>query len=176
MIDEAIVGQLSCAQAKVEAGDFENAVKTCEAILVSSPSCLPALRMIARAAAELGNIELAEISFRACSVIDPEDDVAHIGLALCADAQGDPERAVAEFWHAFELSPNDQQLGAELERRGAEVWDTPLMQARRALADGKPERAGLILEESGRPDDLATQLTYANALWQLGRVEDVWEL
>jgi len=176
MIDEAIARQLSCAQAKMEAGQFENAVTVCETLLESSPSCLPALRMLARAATELGQIELAQTSFRACSVIDPEDDMAHIGMALCADAQGDAETAVAEFWRAYELSPNDRQLADELERRGAEVWDTPLMQARRALAEGKPERAGLILEESGRMDDLATQLTYANALWQLGRVEDVWEL
>ena len=76
----------------------------CETLLESSPSCLPALRMLARAATELGQIELAQTSFRACSVIDPEDDMAHIYRVRPSTAPLHTYLQLGPNWHQVEES------------------------------------------------------------------------
>jgi tetratricopeptide (TPR) repeat protein len=148
----------------------------CQAILQEMPACLPALRIQARAAAELGALDVAVISFRASSAIDPEDEMAHVGLALCAEAQGDRATATAEFRRALELAPHDQRIADEVANRDGEPVVTPLMEARSYAAEGFAERAILVLDERGQRKDVVADLTRARALWDLGRVEEVWDL
>jgi tetratricopeptide (TPR) repeat protein len=176
MIDRAIARQLCCAQAKLQEGDFEAAMRLCQAILDEIPACLPALRIQARAATELGALDVAVMSFRASAEIDPEDEMAHVGLALCAEAQGDPALATAEFRRALELAPYDQRIADEVADRDGEPLVTPLMEARSLLEEGQPHRAIVVLDERVQRTDVVADLTRARALWDLGRIEEVWDL
>jgi tetratricopeptide (TPR) repeat protein len=176
MIDDAIAQQLRCAQEQLRISEFENAGRICEAILEGSPNCLPALRILAHCATQLDMLDVAGASFRACAVIDPEDELAHVGLAICADCEGDPETAAVEFRRALELAPNDPGLAQEVIRREGDIITTPLMEARNALFFGNPERALTILNEWGPCGDIVADLTRARALWELGRLDDVWDL
>ncbi|HZT06895.1 MAG TPA: tetratricopeptide repeat protein [Chloroflexota bacterium] len=171
-----VVGQLRRARAQLDAGDYAAAADTCQKILDEEWYCLPALRMLARSAAATGRIDVAEESFRACANIDPEDDLAHVGLALCAEARGDPEAAANEYHRALELAPTDLELVAEVNRRMGAVHRTPLMAAREAMSRGAFADAQELLGEPSDDEDLAVELTRAHAMWEMGEPQGVWDL
>ena len=114
MIDD-LAQHLATARLKVEVGDYQGAAHASAAILADRPNCLLALRIQAYATLELGWLPAAEASFRSCASIDPEDELAHIGLAMCAEQQGELDQASAEFCRAWELAPNDPAIADEAE-------------------------------------------------------------
>ncbi len=175
-MNEGVVHQLFSAQSQIDAGNYEAALQMCQAIVDANASCLLARRIMAALAVESGELDKAIEAFRVCSLIDPEDEVAHVGLAMCADALDDHDTASAELRRALELAPTDRWIAEEVERRGDQVHRTPLMEAREALIAENPVRAMMSLGEHTDRSDLAVELTRAQALWQLGRYDAVWDL
>src|SRR4051794_30317547 len=108
---------LGCAQAYVRRGSYEDAFDTCQSILASNSNCLLAHRISGLSAIELGRLDEAIEAFYTCTLMDPVDEVAHVGLALCAERLGDWEAAAAEMCRALELAPADEWIVNEVVRR-----------------------------------------------------------
>lgn len=168
--------RVAAARAQVVRGEFEAASESCRAILAEKPNCLPALRIQGYASLELGRYPLAEQAFRQAAIVDAEDELARVGLAICAEQRGDLRTTLAEIQRAGELAPDDPGIGAEIERLGGTRPATPLAQARRAVLEGQARQALDYLEGPVRDGDLAAKLTLASALWELNRKDEIWTM
>src|SRR5579864_8316926 len=80
---------------------FADAAAHASSVLDRLPTCLLALRVLAWAQLELDE-DGARETFQRCAEYDPEDALAHVGLAIWHQQRGDNETAVSEWVRAWE--------------------------------------------------------------------------
>jgi tetratricopeptide (TPR) repeat protein len=167
--------ELLLARMQVRVRDYGGALETTRLLTEHSPDCLLAWRIRAACAMHLGERAVAEEAFRSCIDIDPEDALAHVGLACCAEATGDLAAAIGELRRARELAPADGGIVDELARLGDAEGRSPVLDARLALAEGDPGKALRILDHEPL-GDAAALLTLTRALYVNGRIHEAWTL
>lgn len=147
---------------------FEQAADLARSALHACQSCLLAHRILAWAQLRLGD-DGALTSFQQCAQLDPEDALAEVGQAMCHEAQGAPDVAVAHFLRAWELDPQDQRIRKEVVRLGEDFPDSPLADGIAALNAGRADAAVGPLRQAAanNPNDLAAPLALATALWRV---------
>lgn len=152
------------------------AVAHCRHILGYFPKNLAVYRSLGKGLLELGRLrDAADILTRVLGVA-PDDFVAHIGMAIISEEEGDLDRAIAHMERAFETQSSNPAIHSELKRlygRRDGVEPNKVHMSRGALArlyikGGNYSRAveelrAALNDDPGRVD---WQVLLARALWK----------
>jgi Flp pilus assembly protein TadD len=152
---------------------FDDAARHASAVLDRLPTCLVALRTLAWAQLELED-DGALRSFQLCAECDPEDALAHVGLAIWYQNHDQNEAAMAEWVRAWELDPQNQSIRRGLVKLSGELPDSAFADAIALLRDGRHHEAAQAL----RPlrGELAADVALMTALWNAGAQHDAFDL
>lgn len=169
----------------IRARSIDGAIAICRHILERFPNCIVPYRLLGEAAFEKGEYDEAATLFRRALGANPEDVIAHVGLAMVHDEKKDLEEAIWHLERAFELAPGNKEIRQELKRLYGEreevepprVKLTPAALARLYLRAGLYDRAitelrPLIKED---PDRMDLKVALAEALWREGRRREAAE-
>lgn len=112
-------------QEQIELGQAEPAMLQARYILKVFPKCLAAYRLLGQAYLESRQFaDAADIFLRLLSSL-PDDFIAHLGLALIREQQGDITAAAWHIQRAFEVRPSSQAIEQEVLRIEALRTSTP---------------------------------------------------
>jgi len=169
----------------IKAQSIDEAIAICRHILERFPKYIMPYRLLGEAALEKEEYDEAASLFTRVVGADPEDVIAHVGLAVVHDEKKELEEAIWRLERAFELAPGNTEIRQELKRlygelEGAEpprVKLTPAALARLYLREGLYDRAitqlrPLLKEE---PDRVDLKVALAEALWREGRRREAAE-
>jgi len=169
----------------IKAQSIDEAIVICRHILERFPKYIMPYRLLGEAALEREEYDEAASLFTRVLGANPEDVIAHVGLAVVHDEKKEPEEAIWHLERAFELAPGNMEIRQELkrlygEREGVEpprVKLTPAALARLYLREGLYDRAITelrpLLKED--PDRVDLKLALAEALWREGRRREAAE-
>src|SRR5579859_1520061 len=107
---------------------FDQAAAQALAVLDRHPACLPALRVLAWAQLELDDDESLS-TFARCVAVDPEDALAHVGLAIAFQQRRQLDVAVHNWVRAWELDPQNQPIRRALVKLTGELPESALADA-----------------------------------------------
>ncbi|MFQ5886321.1 MAG: tetratricopeptide repeat protein, partial [Anaerolineae bacterium] len=169
----------------IKAQSIDEAIAICRHILERFPKYIMPYRLLGEAALEREEYDEAASLFTRVLGANPEDVIAHVGLAVVHDGKKELEEAIWHLERAFELAPGNTEIRQELkrlygEREGVEpprVKLTPAALARLYLREGLYDRAitelrPLLKEDRDRVD---LKVALAEALWQEGRRREAAE-
>ncbi len=176
-----------CEEAKelMREGSLDEAIAICRHILKQYPKYIMPYRLLGEAALEKEGYEEAANLFTRVLGADPEDVIAHVGLAVVHEERGEQEEAIWHLEWAFELTPGNAEIRQELkrlygQREGAEperVKLTPAALGRLYLKEGLYQRAITefrpLLEAD--PDRVDLKVALAEALWREDRRREAAE-
>jgi len=169
----------------IKAQSTDEAIAICRHILERSPKYIMPYRLLGEAALEREEYDEAASLFTRVLGANPEDVIAHVGLAVVHDEKKELEEAIWHLERAFELAPGNTEIRQELkrlygEREGVEpprVKLTPAALARLYLREGLYDRAITelrpLLKED--PDRVDLKVALAEALWREGRRREAAE-
>ncbi len=154
----------------------EEAIAHCRFLLGYRAKNLAVYRLLGKGLLEQRRFaDATDIFYRVLSVA-PDDFVAHVGLAIAGEEDGDLVQAVGHMELAFETQPNNASIQAELKRLyvrrdGVEPERVRLTRgalARQYLRGGDfAQAAGELLSElSEKPDRVDLQVLLGEALWK----------
>ncbi len=154
----------------------DEAVAHCRHILDYYPKNLAVYRLLGKGLLEQRRFgDAADIFYRVLSVA-PDDFVAHVGLAIVGEEEGNLPRAVGHMERAFEAQSNNAAIHAELRRLygrrdGVEperVWLTRGALARLYIQGGNYAQAVDELQAALQedPERIDLQVLLAKALWK----------
>ena len=107
---------LGSARARLEVGEYAEAVAELEAIIEDDPGNSGAHFLLGQAYNQDGDLLKAADEFRTVLALDPDNGAAHHNLGVTLFQMRDPNAAASEFLAALELDPDDPdtryQLGA----------------------------------------------------------------
>ena len=107
---------LGSARARLEVGEYAEAVAELEAIIEDDPGNSGAHFLLGQAYNQDGDLLKAADEFRTVLALEPDNGAAHHNLGVTFFQLRDPNAAVTEFQAALELDPDDPdtryQLGA----------------------------------------------------------------
>jgi tetratricopeptide (TPR) repeat protein len=156
---------------------FDDAARHASEVLARLPSCLVALRVLAWAQLELED-ERAIGTFQQCVEHDPEDALAHVGLAIWYQLHEEKELAISAWTRAWELDPDNQSIRRGLARLTGELPDSAFADAISALRAGRADEALGALQQlraqSGH--DAAHEIALMSALWNRGAQREAFDL
>lgn len=170
----------------IKAKSVDEAIAICRHILEWFPKYIVPYRLLGEAALEMEEYYDEGVSlFTRVLGANPEDVIAHVGLAVVHDERKELEEAIWHLERAFELAPGNTEIRQELkrlygEREGVEpprVKLTPAALARLYLREGLYDRAitelrPLLKEDPNRVD---LKVALAEALWREGRRREAAE-
>lgn len=169
-------------RAAVAEGDYQPALHLTESIRRHFPRDLETGRLRGQIQLASGRWEEAQGSFAAVLEVDPESVVARAGLALLAEEEGDPDRALEQLERVFDLDGSNSEVAAEICRlrsRSSHSWPVDLGSAqhalaRRSLVEKKYERAAVLFQDAvwRAPERLEVAVGLARALWLTRRQEE----
>jgi tetratricopeptide (TPR) repeat protein len=152
------------------------AVAHCRHILDYYPKNLAVYRLLGKGLLELGRLgDAADILTRVLSAA-PDDFVAHVGMAIIGEEEGDLDRAIAHMERALETQSSNAAIHGELKRlygrrdgvEPAKVHLTGGALARLYIKGGNNPQAvdelRAALKEA--PDRVDWQVLLARALWK----------
>ncbi|MDQ3808999.1 MAG: hypothetical protein M3336_01785, partial [Chloroflexota bacterium] len=154
---------------------FEDAAVLAAQALESAPACLPALRTLAWAQLELGD-ERALNTLQACSSYDPEDSLAHVGVAIFLQQREQTEAAAHAWEQAWELDPHNQSIRRALVNLTGDLPDSPLAEGISLLRAERFEEAEALLESASSARPAAAPLARLDALWGMGQWRRAFDL
>lgn len=169
----------------IKAQSIDGAIVVCRHILERFPKYIMPYRLLGEAALEREEYDEAASLFTRVLGANPEDVIAHVGLAVAHDEKKELEEAIWHLERAFELAPGNTEIRQELkrlcgEREGVEpprVKLTPAALARLYLREGLYDRAIAelrpLLKED--PDRVDLKVALAEALWREGRRREAAE-
>jgi len=169
----------------IKAQSLDAAIAISRHILERFPKYIMPYRLLGEAALEREEYEEAASLFTRVLSANPEDVIAHVGLAVVHDEKKELEEAIWHLERAFELAPGNTEIRQELkrlygEREGVEpprVKLTPAALARLYLREGLYDRAITelrpLLKED--PDRVDLKVALAEALWREGRRREAAE-
>src|SRR4051794_31391152 len=166
---------LADARAAALDGRFDVAADLAERILANAASCLPALRILAWAQLELGD-EHAPRTFDACSAIDPEDALAHVGQAIWHQQRAETDLAIDAWQRAWQLDPHNQTIRRALVKLTGELPDSLLAEAIGLMRAQRFYEADQLLQRAGAEQSRAALLARMTALWALGERRPAFDL
>ncbi len=171
----------------IKAQSIDEAVVICRHILERFPKYIVPYRLLGEAALENEEYYDEAVSlFTRVLGANPEDVIAHVGLAVVHDERKELEGAIWHLERAFELAPGNTEIRQELkrlygEREGVEpprVKLTPAALARLYLREGLYDRAITelrpLLKED--PDRVDLKVALAEALWREGHRREAAEI
>ncbi len=176
-----------CEEVKelIKAQSIDEAIAICRHILERFPKYMMPYRLLGEAALEREEYDEAASLFTRVLGANPEDVIAHVGLAVVHDEKKELEEAIWHLERAFELAPGNTEIRQELkrlygEREGVEpprVKLTPAALARLYLREGLYDRAitelrPLLKEDPERVD---LKVALGEALWREGRRREAAE-
>jgi len=169
----------------IKSQSIDEAIAICRHILERFPKYIMPYRLLGETALEREEYDEAATLFTRVLGADPEDVIAHVGLAVVHDEKKGLEEAIWHLERAFELAPGNTEIRQELkrlygEREGVEparVKLTPAALARLYLREGLYDRAitelrPLLKEDPNRVD---LKVALAEALWREGRRREAAE-
>ena len=113
-VDE--VDPLDSVRARLEAGEYLQAVTELEAVIEDDPGNSGAHFLMGQAYNQNGDLLKAADAFRTVLALEPDNGAAHHNLGVTLFQMRDPNAAATEFLAALELDPDDPdtryQLGA----------------------------------------------------------------
>jgi len=176
-----------CDEAKelIKAQSIDEAIAICRHILERFPKYIMPYRLLGEAALEREEHNEAASLFTRVLGANPEDVIAHVGLAVVYDEKKELEEAIWHLERAFELAPGNSEIRQELKRLYGEREDvepprvklTPAALARLYLREGLYDRAitelrPLLKEDPNRVD---LKVALAEALWRENRRREAAE-
>src|SRR4030081_892673 len=122
---------------------FEEAARRASRVLDRLPACLAALRILAWAQLELDTDRepTALATFERCAALDTEDPLAYVGQAIWYQQRHDPETAIRQWVHAWELDPQNQAIRRALVKLTGELPESVLADAVALLRSHRPDEA-----------------------------------
>ncbi|HSM54658.1 MAG TPA: tetratricopeptide repeat protein [Candidatus Sulfomarinibacteraceae bacterium] len=162
------------------------AVRHCRFILQQYPRHVDTYRLLGKAFLERGELQAAADVFRRVLSADPEDFIAHAGMAIIYKQEDQYKQAVWHMERAFEVDPYNAAIQEALKdlygrRDGLPPGQLPL--TRGALsrlyvkgemyAQAIAELGELVEQEAGRVD---LKVLLAEALWRDGQRVDAVEV
>jgi tetratricopeptide (TPR) repeat protein len=169
----------------IKAQSIDEAIAICRHILEWFPKYSMPYRLLGETALERDEYDEAASLFTRVLGADPEDVIAHVGLAVVHDEKKELEEAIWHLERAFELAPGNTEIRQELKRlygegEGVEpprVKLTPAALAHLYLREGLYDRAITelrpLLKED--PDRVDLKVALAEALWREGRRREAAE-
>lgn len=170
----------------IEQGRYDEIVAHGRHILEQYPKYVEVYRVLGEAMLEAEREADAKDMFQRVLSSDPENFVAHAGMSVIFDRQGDLDKALWHMERAFELAPDNPAIRGELRRlygrkTGVEPGRLDLTRAALArlyLRGGHYQRAIEELEAilAENPQRLDVEVALAEALWrneQRVRAEEV---
>lgn len=169
----------------IKAQSIDEAIAICRHILERFPKYIMPYRLLGEAALEREEYDEAASLFTRVLGANPEDVIAHVGLAVVHDEIKKLGEAIWHLERAFELAPGNTEIRQELkrlygEREGVEpprVKLTPAALARLYLREGLYDRAITelrpLLKED--PDRIDLKVALAEALWREDRRREAAE-
>jgi tetratricopeptide (TPR) repeat protein len=155
---------------------FADAAAHASAALDRLPTCLLALRILAWAQLELDQ-DAALATFQTCAEYDPEDALAHVGLAIWYQQRSQNEAAIGEWVRAWELDPHNQSIRRGLVKLTGELPESGFADAVALLRGGHDDAAAETLRQvRAERADAAVALALVSALWSAGAQRDAFEL
>lgn len=100
----------------IEGGSYTEAIKHCKHILRVFPKCISAYRNLARALLEKHEYLEAKDVFARVLAVFPDDFVAHIGLSIINESEGNLNAAIWHMELAYDLQPSNPAITEELRR------------------------------------------------------------
>ena len=160
----------------LESEKNDEAVAHCRHILDYYPRNLDVYRLLGKGLLELGHLEdAADIFYRVLSAA-PDDFIAHVGMAIIGEEEGDLDKAIGHMERASEAKSNNIALHSELKRlygRRDGVEPVKIRLTRGALArlylrGGNFAQAVGELQAAlrGAPDRIDWQVLLAQVLWK----------
>ncbi len=177
-----------CAEVKelITSDSYDRAIAICRHILQHFPKHVASYRLLGQACLEKGDYVEAGSLFKRVLSVDLEDVIAYVGLGIIYDEQGALEEATWQLERAFELTPGNAEIRAELQRLYGErdgtapprLKLTPAALGRLYLKEELYERAveefkGVLEDDPERPD---IQVALAEALWWSDRKLEAAEI
>jgi tetratricopeptide (TPR) repeat protein len=155
---------------------FDQAASQAMAVLDRQPTCLPALRLLAWAQLELDD-DQSHSTFERCVAVDPEDALAHVGLAIWFQQRRQVEAAVRNWVRAWELDPQNQAIRRVLVKLTGDLPESPLADAIGLLRASREDEAAEILRHLRKEgDDAAVDLVLMAALWASGAQNEAFDV
>jgi len=100
----------------IENSSFDTAIAHCRHILKAYPKNIDTYRLLGKAYLESQHyVEAIDIFQRVLSVY-PDDFLAHLGLSIIKEEQGNLDAAIWHLERAYEVQPSNPALQAELKR------------------------------------------------------------
>ncbi len=160
----------------LEAEKNDEAVAHCRHILDYYPRNLAVYRLLGKGLLELGRLEDAsDIFYRVLSAA-PDDFVAHVGMAIIGEEEGDLDKAIGHMERASEAQSNNTAIHSELKRlygrrdgvEPAKIRLTRGALARLYLRGGNYSQAVDELQAAlqSAPNRLDWQILLAQVLWK----------
>ncbi len=170
----------------IEREQLDEAIAHCRHILQTYPKHLDVYRLLGKAYLEAKRYgDAADIFQRVLSAV-PDDFVAHIGMAIVREDEGNLDAAIWHMERAFETTPSNAAIQQELRRLigrrdGLEPHKVRLTRGAlaRMYAHGElyaqaiAELRSALQEETDRPD---LQVLLAEMYWRLGQRTEAAEV
>jgi len=166
-----------CEEVKelIKSDSYDQAIAICRHVLEHFPKHITSYRLLGEACLEKGDYVEAANLFKRVLSVDLEDVIAYVGLGIIYDEQGALEEAIWQLERAFELTPGNAEIRAELQRlyHGRDgtapprLKLTPAALGRLYLKEELYQRAvdefKRVLEDD--PERADIQVALAEALW-----------
>ncbi len=182
MSDQSLREYMQDVQQLIEEGRANEALPRAQYLLRRFPRYWLGYRLLAEAALEQDYIRESVELFRRLLSVDPENFVAHAGIATAYDAENNLDEAIWHMMRAFEVSPNVREVRDQLrylyERRDGRAPGRLRMTrgalARMYMRDGWYDRAiqELTAELATEPERVDLLSALAEAHWYAGQRQE----
>jgi tetratricopeptide (TPR) repeat protein len=100
----------------VEGGRIDEAIAHCQHILKIFPMCVETYQLLGKAFLEVRHYTDAADIFQRVLMGVPDDFVAHVGMSIIRDDEGNVDDAIWHMERAFEIQPSNPAIQGELKR------------------------------------------------------------
>ncbi len=170
----------------IEGGRIDEAIAHCQHILKTFPMHVETYRLLGKAFLEARRFtDAADIFQRVLNAV-PDDFVAHVGMSIIRDDEGNVDEAIWHMERAFEIQPSNPAIQAELKRLYGKrdgIEPPKVRLTRDALANmytqgelytqAIAEIRSVMAEDANRPD---LQVMLARAYYRAGQKVEATEM